>query len=192
MNDDPAPAPEPPRRRRRLLWVCGAAVIAVVLALLSTVAMRSERAATVGSPTGKVAPAFELPDLADPGRQIELGDFRGEPVVLNFWASWCVPCRREMPALDEVATSFAGDVAFLGIDHQDNREDALKLVRRTGVDYPSVYDPKGDVAKAYGIFGFPSTVLVRPDGTIAATRTGELSRTELEELIEEHFGMSAK
>ena len=192
MTVQPGSSLGPHRRRRRLLWVSGAGGLVVLLGVLSMIAARSEGPATAASGRAKEAPAFELPDLADPERQVELADFRGTPLVLNFWASWCVPCRREMPVLDEVATTFEGRVAFLGIDHQDNREDALELVRRTGVAYPSAYDPKGDVAQAYGIFGFPSTVLVRPDGTIAATRTGELSRTELEDLIEKHFGMSAK
>lgn len=86
------------------------------------------------------APGFALPDLVDPGSLVRLSDHKGMPVVLNFWASWCVPCRKEMPALARVSAEFARRVDFLGVDHQDVREDALALLRDAGVRYPSGFD----------------------------------------------------
>ncbi|MPY94947.1 MAG: redoxin domain-containing protein [Acidimicrobiia bacterium] len=111
---------------------------------------RTRRALRHGD--GEPAPTFRLPDLRDPARDIALADFAGRPVVLNFWAAWCGPCRREMPAFERLHHQLGDRVAFVGINHQDGRSDALALLAETGVTYPSAHDPAGEVAQAYGLY----------------------------------------
>ena len=145
---------------------------------------------TTSAPTtagGGKARAFELENLRKGEAAVSLAALRGKPVVLNFWASWCVPCRREMPAFQAVSQKMKGRVAFLGVNHQDSRRLALELVEETGVSYPSGYDPKGSVAAAYGLFGMPTTLFISPGGEILGRRTGEMSRKDLEETIERMF-----
>lgn len=143
---------------------------------------------TGGGRAGGPAEPIVLPRLEGEGT-VSLADFRGRPVVVNFFASWCVPCRAEMPAFQAVSARLGDRVAFLGVDHQDDRKGGLDLVRETGIRYPAGYDPEGKVAQAYGLFGMPTTLFVSPEGTLLETHTGELSEQELVRAIERHFGI---
>jgi cytochrome c biogenesis protein CcmG/thiol:disulfide interchange protein DsbE len=136
------------------------------------------------------APQFVLPDLVDPGGVVRLADHRGTPVVLNFWASWCVPCRKEMPVLARVSDEFARQVAFLGVDHQDIRDDGLALLREAGVHYPSGFDPEGRTAASFGLRGMPTTVFIGANGEVLATSLGELTESELRTSIIDLLGIA--
>lgn len=143
---------------------------------------------TGGGRSGGPAEPIELPRLDGEGT-ISLADLRGRPVVVNFFASWCVPCRNEMPAFQAVSARLGDRVAFLGVDHQDDRIGGQDLMRETGIRYPAGYDPEGKVARAYGLFGMPTTLFVSPEGTLLETHTGELSEQDLLRAIERHFGI---
>ena len=174
---------QPPARHRRGRLVLAVAVAVVAAATAAAILWRPDPAAVDVRGGGRRAPTFSVPDLRDGNRTIELAGFRGTPVVLNFWASWCVPCRREMPTFEAVHQAMGDRVAFVGINHQDGRGDALDLLGDTGVTYPSGYDPQGDIARAYRLFGMPTTVFITVDGRIAGQHTGELSRADLEAAI---------
>ena len=165
--------------------------VAVALILVVVVAVRYRAAdSPVRRADGdRAAPSFAVEDLRDESSTITLAGLRGRPVVLNFWASWCVPCRKELPAFQAVYRRMGGEVAFLGINHQDGRVDALKLLRDMGVRYPSGFDPGGEVAQAYGLYGMPTTVFVSAEGRIVATRTGEMSASQLTEAIRDLFSV---
>lgn len=137
------------------------------------------------------APPFALPSLVDEESVIRLSDHRGTPVVLNFWASWCAPCRKEMPVLAQVSAELAGRVDFVGIDHQDRREDALALLREAGVSYPTAFDPAGGAARDYELRGMPTTVFIDADGRVLATSLGELTESKLRIAILELFDVAA-
>ncbi len=128
-----------------------------------------------GGPT----PGFALPELTDPSATLSLAQLKGRPVLVNFWASWCVPCRKEMPVLEATYRRVGDRVAFLGVDTNDTRAAALSFLRQTGVTYPSAYDPHGTAATAYGLFGLPTTVLVSPEGRILERNVGALSSGSL-------------
>ena len=195
MNDvEAAESADPHSRRRRSRRRVAIALTAVAAAAVVAVALsyRPDPPAVTASGEGRPAPAFQVSDLRDGTRTIELADLRGRPVVLNFWASWCVPCRKEMPAFERVHQRVRSDAEFLGMNHQDSREDALDLLERTGVGYPSGFDPQGNVARAYGLYGMPTTVFISGDGRILATRTGELSEQELERALSELFGVRSR
>lgn len=134
-------------------------------------------------PSSGLAPAFILPDLAEPARSVALADFAGRPVVVNFWASWCVPCRREMPRLAEAARRLEGRVAFLGVNYKDDRDDALALARETGLPYPSAVDAGGDLGSRYGVYGMPTTMFVDAGGRIVGRYLGEMKGTTLDRLL---------
>ncbi|MGH3442508.1 MAG: TlpA family protein disulfide reductase, partial [Nitriliruptorales bacterium] len=135
-----------------------------------------------GSPAPGVT--FEAFD----GGQVTLADFHGpEPLVVNFWASWCPPCVAEMPDIERVHQDLGGEVAFLGINTQDTEEAADRLVGETGVTYPLVRDPDGQVASAFGVFGMPSTFFVTADGQVAHQHTGSMTEEQLRALIDEHL-----
>jgi len=136
------------------------------------------------------APDLVLPDILDTGSLVRLSDHKGTPVVLNFWASWCVPCRKEMPALARASAEFAGEVDFLGVDYQDVRDDGLALLREARVRYPSGFDPEGSAASSFGLRGMPTTVFIGANGQVMATSLGELTESELRRSIVELFGIA--
>lgn len=119
--------------------------------------------------------------LAD--KRIGLQQLRGRPVVLNFWASWCVPCKKEAPRLDAVARSHAGNVAFLGIDVQDLTSDARTFLRHHDVRYASVRDNSGVTYNGYGLTGVPETYWLDARGRIVSHFAGPVSTTQLEQGI---------
>jgi thiol-disulfide isomerase/thioredoxin len=108
----------------------------------------------------------------------------GRPVLVNIFASWCLPCERELPLLLDAAADNP-DIAFLGIDHLDQRDDAERFVAEMAVSFPTIYDIAGDVAFALEARGMPTTVVFDVDGRLAGHRTGELTRGSLEELLDE-------
>src|SRR6266545_803883 len=112
---------------------------------------------------GSPMPAFTLPDPA--GKKVSLKDFRGRIVMLNFWASWCVPCREEMPAMEHLYQEFR-DKGFviLSVNVRDKREDALAFIKNLGVSYPVVFDPTGRWMLRYRAWGLPNTYLIGPEG----------------------------
>jgi thiol-disulfide isomerase/thioredoxin len=110
----------------------------------------------------------------------------GTPVVLNFWASTCAPCIKEMPAMQEVSETFGDAVTFVGIDVSDTVEEGKKMVARTGVKYRNARDPQADIAAVYGALSLPRTVLIGGDGTVLAAHNGELTAADLTAMLNEH------
>jgi thiol-disulfide isomerase/thioredoxin len=108
----------------------------------------------------------------------------GRPVLMNILASWCIPCERELPLLLDAAEANP-DVAFLGVDHQDQRENAEQFVEEQGITFPTVFDIGGDVAYSIGGRGMPTTAVFDTDGVMVAKHTGELTASSLQELLDE-------
>ena len=183
--DEPA---VPPRRRRRLLVAGGVIAVLAIGAVAGIGASRSTDPDN-GVAVEGAAPAFDLPRVGAEDERLRLADFAGQPMVVNFWASWCVPCRKEMPALQAAAERLVGRVAFVGVNHQDGQSPAAEFEREVGVTYPSGYDPDGAVARDFGVVGLPTTVLVDVSGRIVARSLGELTENELDDLIADAFGI---
>src|SRR5438876_8558946 len=158
--------------------------IAIVVALLGltvtlALAFRRDphdiRTGTVGKP----APAFTLERLDGSG-EVALADFSGKVVVVNFFASWCLPCTQENPTLVRVYERYRGsDVVLLGVNLQESRESALSYVKRMGINWSAVADDDGRVALSYGVFGPPETFFIGPDGVIAGRHIGPIDETTL-------------
>lgn len=173
--------------------VAGAGVIGTVAAFSSSSSSEPPAApprSTGSTEPGGLAPAVELENVREGAPAVSLAALSGTPVVMNFFAAWCIPCATELPAFQAVAKETEGRVAFLGIDHQDSRRAALELMDETGVRFPAGYDPKGEVARAYGLRGMPTTVFISAGGRILERRTGEMSGAELRQSIDRHFGPS--
>jgi cytochrome c biogenesis protein CcmG/thiol:disulfide interchange protein DsbE len=111
----------------------------------------------------------------------------GRPVVLNFWASWCIPCREEMPTLDEAARRHP-EVLFLGVAVEDDPAAARAFAEEVRVSYPLAVDESGIVLARYPIFGLPTTWFIAPDGSIAGQVSGLVTESYLEERLAEFFG----
>ncbi len=186
------------------MWLAlQAAALAVVFALLALLVWKvvtgdSGGAFVASIKAGKSpsAPAFTLPviwrrdetwpralrsKLAD-GR-VSLAELRGYPVVVNFWASWCIPCKEEAPHLAAVARRHGGHVAFLGIDIQDFERDAKRFLREVDAPYVSVRDKSSRTYTAYGLTGVPETYYVDREGRAVAHAIGAVSARELEQGI---------
>lgn len=137
------------------------------------------------------APTWALPDLHDAGRELSLTQFRGRPLVLNFWASWCPPCRAEMPALAAAARATGGHVAFVGIDANDARSNALSFASKTGARYPLAYDANGSIAVSYGVAALPTTFFISPTGHLIGEQFGGMTAARLAQLLRATFGAAA-
>jgi peroxiredoxin len=136
-----------------------------------------------GPRVGDVAPDFALPTLA--GGTVRLSDFRGRPVVLNFWAHWCTPCRQEFPLLRAALRRHRDDgLVLVGVDTKDIESRARSFVAKQHAAWPMVLDPDGTLAEAYGIEPIPQTFFIRADGTIAQrVYQGFTDRRDLEHQI---------
>jgi thiol-disulfide isomerase/thioredoxin len=123
--------------------------------------------------------------------QRDLEGLRGRVVVVNFWASWCLPCRREMPALQEVSQGYAEagkPVTVVGVDASDVREEAARFLADVGVTYPTVYDRQGlqgGVAASWSVTGLPQTWFVATDGSRAGRIAGPVTVADLREKVDE-------
>jgi thiol-disulfide isomerase/thioredoxin len=189
-ESDPVAEPAP-RRRHRLLWWLGAALALVggcVVFLVFVFPWISDDLAEDDGKTVKLAGAAKIFSLEDvrPGHPpVRLLDFRGKPVVLNFFGSWCSPCLREMPDFQAVSERYHGKVAFIGVTVSDpQRPPAEEVVKRTGVTYPAGFDPENKVALAYGLTGMPTTVFISPKGQVLERAQGELNERQLEKILE--------
>lgn len=128
------------------------------------------RTLPTGIPLGRPAPGF-LRETLD-GRELALSELLGKPVVLNFWASWCVPCRAEAPTLAQAARRFRGRVHFVGVNVLDEIEEARRFAEQFGLPFPSVVDDDGSLLRAYRVVGLPTTVFVTPSGIIREVHAG--------------------
>ena len=131
--------------------------------------------------TGQPLPAETFETLG--GATASLEDYRGRPLVLNFFASWCAPCIREMPAFEEAHQTYGDRVGFLVLAVNDTVDDTTGIVEDTGVTYDLGRDPLGDILAAVGGIAMPTTVFVAADGTILEVQSNELSASDLEARI---------
>ena len=161
----------------------------IVVALLGlvvvlTLAFRRDPHVIRSGTVGKPAPAFALARLDGAG-ELALSQYAGKVVVVNFFASWCLPCKQENPALVRVYERYRGsDVVIVGILYQDSLESGRAYVRDMGVVWPTVVDDAGRVALSYGVFGIPETFFIGPDGIIAGRHIGPIDEATLARGIE--------
>jgi thiol-disulfide isomerase/thioredoxin len=147
------------------------------------------------APTVALTPQAEVPSLEDArfttfdGEEVPLSSLRGSPTVVNFFASTCAPCVKEMPAFEEVHQSLGEQVVFLGLAVADRPEDALALVEHTGVTYRTAQDKDGSVMSAVEGTFLPTTVLLDASGDVVATHNGELDADQLRALLAEELGI---
>jgi cytochrome c biogenesis protein CcmG, thiol:disulfide interchange protein DsbE len=175
---------------RRLLSPISIAVILGVAALVGLLAYGLsanepdrgiERALAKGE--RRPAPEVELPRLSGDGKQA-LDDYRGRVVVLNFWASWCEPCRAESPLLER----WHGRISrrggtVLGVDVLDVTSDAREFIRQYGLSYPMLRDRDGDALEDFGVVAYPETFVIDRRGRIAASRRGPVDERFLRERV---------
>jgi cytochrome c biogenesis protein CcmG, thiol:disulfide interchange protein DsbE len=155
-------------------------VCAVIGLLAFGLLSKGEAKIAVGDPV----PDRELPLLGESGKQGSIADYRGRWVLVNLWASWCVPCRQEAPILDRFAHRYGKrGVSVLGINVQDNSDDALAFVREYHLDYPQLRSVGDERSAAFGSTGVPENFLIDPRGRLALIWRGPVDQSFLEKQV---------
>lgn len=139
-----------------------------------------------GAPGNRnAAPDFTVTDGG--GNRVSTADLSGKPVILNFWATWCPPCRSELPAFDKLYRQYGNEVSFMMIDltdgYRETVEGVKKFISENGYTFPVYYDTEGSAAEAYIVSSIPFTVAVGRNGNIVGTHLGAMSEAALEKLI---------
>lgn len=139
-----------------------------------------------GAPGNRnAAPDFTVTDGG--GNRVSTADLSGKPVILNFWATWCPPCRSELPAFDKLYRQYGNEVSFMMIDltdgYRETVEGVKKFISENGYTFPVYYDTEGSAAEAYNVSSIPFTVAVGRNGNIVGTHLGAMSEAALEKLI---------
>jgi cytochrome c biogenesis protein CcmG/thiol:disulfide interchange protein DsbE len=160
---------------RRVGQAIAATVVIALLALLVWKVTQRDGGVAADLAQGKTpsAPAFTLEriDAEGDGQMLSMADLRGRPVIVNFWASWCAPCRDEVPALQATYEKHRGEgLVVLGVDFNDVRRDAKRFLERYGATYPVVYDGKGETLGRWGVRQVPETYFVDRAGHLVGVR----------------------
>lgn len=133
---------------------------------------------------GSPAPDFALADLD--GNEVRLSDYQDQPVILNFWATWCAPCRVEMPELEQAKRDYANnDLAVLLVNQQESPERVQSFADELGLTAPMLLDSETKVGQAYGAFYLPFSVFIGPDGVVSAIHRGIISRSQIDAYLAE-------
>ncbi|HYF63794.1 MAG TPA: TlpA disulfide reductase family protein [Herpetosiphonaceae bacterium] len=123
------------------------------------------------------------------GAPVKLSDYRGKTVVLNFWATWCGPCRVEMPDFEALGRS-RDDVVFIGINKQENESAVAKFAAEVGVTFPLVLDRSGDIAAGFGVLNnLPTTFFIDAAGVVQKSQVGAMTRSQISKYLDD---MAAK
>jgi cytochrome c biogenesis protein CcmG/thiol:disulfide interchange protein DsbE len=169
--------------------IAQAGAVGLVVALLGLLVWRvaaddggvAEKLKRSGAPVA--APAFTLPQLGG-GGDLSLASLRGKPVVINFWATWCVPCKEEAPLFEAAWKEHRDDgLVVLGVALESFRGDIRRFVERYGLTYPQVVDKKKGTVAAYGLTGYPETFFVARDGKVVAHAAGQVRKADLRDGI---------
>jgi peroxiredoxin len=198
MAHDQSESPEDEDSRRPvplgLVVLIGVGLLAgVVMAALTLV----NPAATLGSggsgvPTpvpdrvaeGQPAPEFTAETVS--GEQVALSDYAGRPVILNFWATWCAPCRVEMPALQAASERYADQgVVVLAVNALESRDRVMAFMDELGLTFPAVLDPKGEIIDLYEVRVFPTTIWIDDQGVVRAEHLGALDDALIDDYLAE-------
>jgi len=164
------------QRANWLYWIAGAVIVAVVLAVYfrGGGSQASGPAALQGQP----APSFSVPTLH--GSTSALDAYRGHVVVMNLWASWCPPCRAEMPDLQRLYASYkARNVVVLGVDQGESAERVGAFAQSLGIHYPILLDQQQQYGRVYAALGLPTTIVIDPHGVVVRGFDGPLSYQQM-------------
>ncbi len=177
-------APEGTDANQRKTNVWRLLIIAALLAFVGFLIVGLQRQNTSQQRASGEAPPFEFTTFE--GETISLADLEGQGVVLNFWASWCGPCRAEADLLEETWRRETGDgIIFLGLDYLDQEHAALEYMAEFDITYPNGPDLQSDAARSYGIKGVPETFFISPDGEIQSHVIGPVvSQADLDQRLD--------
>lgn len=179
-----------PRRRRWGWWLlAGVVLVAAAVGVAITTDDSLGKVPGTTKLTGE-AKTFVLDDVRVGRPPVTLEGLRGKPVVLNFFASWCGPCIREMPALQAMAERYKGRIHFVGVTFNDRRDAAKGVLERTGADYPAAFDGQSDLAVDYAVRVMPTTFFISADGQLVERKDGEISEVQLRTIIDRLFDTS--
>lgn len=192
MSSSPTP-PEPTGPTTRGKWILAGIAVALVLIVggitAAVVASSGDsgsadtKTTALSAKVGEPAPDFELTTLD--GKTVKLSDYAGTPVVLNFWASWCTPCRKEFPAFREALAGADGKWALVGVNSQDFvKSDGQKFSKDQKATWPSGYDGDNVVTDAYGVKPLPETFFIDAKGVIRSHLYGQLNETKLKQELQ--------
>jgi cytochrome c biogenesis protein CcmG/thiol:disulfide interchange protein DsbE len=123
---------------------------------------------------GSAIPAFELSDLE--GKKKSNLDFQGRPVIINFWATWCGPCKLEMPILQKIRQEYDGKISLVAVNFEEPRETVKQFLTQNKIEVPVLLDETGSMANSYGIHAFPVTYFIDAKGVIKSMHIGQLDK----------------
>jgi thiol-disulfide isomerase/thioredoxin len=164
----------------RLAWLLVAALVLVAPAC-----------AHDGGASGKPLPPATLTSLTTGKPASWEAEAEGRPLVINFWASWCTPCRREMPAFEEVHQRLGDQVAIVGVTDEDDGAASSEAAKAAGVTYPLLVDEDQTLLTDLRVTGLPGTVFVDADGRVVGRHLGALTEDQLTKEIEDRYGITA-
>ncbi|HJO81300.1 MAG TPA: TlpA disulfide reductase family protein [SAR202 cluster bacterium] len=171
---------------KKLGGIGGVSVLAVLFVGLMVIGLTNKEGPTGRSGitrVGKPAETFSMPLIG--GGTFDASQHLGKPMVLNFWASWCPPCRQESPGLERTWRAFEDtEIVFVGVDIQDEEDIAQAYVNEFGLTFPNGRDPDGTITVDYGVIGLPVTFFVSAEGVVEGRWVGAISESKLVDWVE--------
>ncbi|MCC7367638.1 MAG: TlpA family protein disulfide reductase [Chloroflexi bacterium] len=183
LTDAAQPAPEVGAGSARIIaLVVGVAIVSLIGLMVWGIGKRAQGTTGAVPVTTRPAPTFSLPLFE--GGDFSLGAQRGKPVLINFWASWCIPCEDEAAALEAASRTYQDRVVFIGVNVQDTDPLARGFLKRFGVSYPNGRDVSGSISVEYGMSGVPETYFVDRSGMLVRKWQGPLDEARIRQFLD--------